>query len=244
MLAAPAAYAEPPRTKGVAGIELGDAPDDVLSQLRKDYAQCNLQRSVYQALPGENERPLAEVAINEGTLQSCAGTPEGGDLQDALVVRFAHASVEPGRSVFHIRRERTYPDAALAAARIQYPWDKLLASLRKTYGRPTDERREHVASASTNAAVSLGIGGDIKREDVRVRLLWAPRGRLAADRDLEECDCGGSYVAAEIEITRSPRTRPANRFFVTKMTLFVEDPELRRRQEAWNAARPWLQAPK
>jgi hypothetical protein len=49
------------------------------------------------------------------------------------------------------------------------------------------------------------------------------------------CDCGGRYVKAVIEISRSPSTIPKNKFYVLSVALFVDDPELRARQDVWNA---------
>jgi len=42
-------------------------------------------------------------------------------------------------------------------------------------------------------------------------------------------------VKAVIEISRSPSTIPKNKFYVLSVALFVEDTELRARQNAWNA---------
>jgi hypothetical protein len=234
------ANAEAPGSPSVAGIRLGDAPAKVTDFLRKQYPPCDHQRSIYHASPGETAGPLAQVAINEGTMNVCQGTPEGPDSTDALVVRFAHPAVDPERGTFEIHLDRHYPDPALASAKqIRYPYDKLLAQLRRQYGKPIDERRDRVASTSASMAKSLGIGDTVKREDYLVRLLWAPTGKLGKDEITGECDCGDRYVRAEIEISRSPVTRPANRYYVVRLALFTRDAGVHRRQSAWD--RQWLQ---
>jgi hypothetical protein len=115
-------------------------------------------------------------------------------------------------------------------------FDELRAELLRTYGRPIDERRERVASSAANLAASLGIGDDVAREDYLVRYLWAAKGRLAkTEHEDAACDCGGPYVKAIIEISRSPSTVPRNKYYVLSVILRVEDPDLRIRQDAWNA---------
>ena len=74
-----------------------------------------------------------------------------------------------------------------------------------------------------------------------MRYLWGLQGRLPA-REFENstcADCGGVYVKAEIEMTRSPETVPKGKPFALSLRLVAEDPALRKRQEAWNAQ--WLE---
>jgi hypothetical protein len=230
------ARAEAPRSVSVAGIALGDTSASVTAHLRRVYPQCKLKRSIYRALPGEDARPVADVALNERTLDVCPGTPEGSDSVDVVVARFAHPSIDPQGGVFEIRFDRSYPDPALSSAReVRYPLEKVLAKLRQQYGRPTDERRDRVASTSANLAKSLGVGSTVKREDFLVRLLWADSGKLDADWSAERCACTGRYVHAQIEMSRSLATRPANRYYVTRVAVSVRDTETWNRQQAWNA---------
>jgi hypothetical protein len=236
------AHAEPPKSSTVAGIRLGDTPANIVAWLREKYPQCDLQRSIYHALPGEKAGPLAIAAINEGTINVCHGTPEDGSSTDHITVRFAHPSIMADRGAFEIHVDRHYPDPALSSQKqIRYPLDSVLARLRRDYGEPSDQKREHRPSASANLAKSLGVGTDVKRNDETVRLLWAPKGKLVADQDLDKCDCGDRYVIAEIEVTRSPMTRPANRAYATRLSVFVQQADVRRRQDAWNAQ--WLRKP-
>jgi hypothetical protein len=230
------AHAEPPGSGTVAGLSLGDTPSSIVAGLREKYPQCDLQRSIYHALPGEKAGPLAIVAINEGTINLCHGSPEDANSTDHITVRFAHPAVAADRGAFEIHVDRHYPDPALSPQKqVRYPLDKVMARLQSEYGRPSDEKRERRPSASAGLAKSLGVGADVKRDDETLRLLWAPKGRLVADEDPAKCDCGDRYVIAEIEVTRSPVTRPANRPYVTRLSVFVQQADVRRRQDAWNA---------
>ncbi len=130
-----------------------------------------------------------------------------------------------------------FPDVVyLATPRLRNSFDEPRAELFRTYGRPIDERRERVPSAAADLAKNLGIDRNVKREDFLVRYLWALKGRLSdVEQEDATCDCGGRYVKAIIEISRSPSTIPKNKVHVLSVTLFVKDPELRARQDAWNA---------
>ena len=230
----------------VDGLRLGDTPATALKWFSGHYAQCALQRSAYHALPGEATGPLATVAVNEGTMTVCHGTPESSDSVDIVVVHFAHPDVAADRPVFEILRERQYPDPTLHAQKhVRYPLDKVLSDLRKQYGKPSDERREHVHSSDPSSSPGRS-GGDPQGETIR--LLWAPKGKLPAgsghgqggahSHGHIECDCGDRYVIAEIEAARSRQTRPANRAYVTRVSVFAVNEDVRRRQVTWN--RQWL----
>jgi len=243
----PIANAEAPKSRTIAGLRLGDTPAAIVEWLKANYSQCRPQRSVYHALPGEATGPLAIVAINEGTMEVCEGTPEGSDSTDVIVVRFAHPSIVADRGVFEILTERQYPDPLLSAKKqVRYPLDKVMANLRKQYGRPTEERRERHAATPANPGAPAGAA--VTREDQTIRLLWASKGKLpegegqgqgaAHAHGHVECDCGDTYVIAEIEATRSRATRPANQQYVTRLSVFGVQADVRRRQEVWNAQ--WL----
>jgi hypothetical protein len=75
----------------------------------------------------------------------------------------------------------------------------------------------------------------VRREDKLVRYLWATKGRLPEDLQSPVCDCGLRYVAAALEISRSPPTIPKNQYFVTSLSIFVLDADLGERQDEWNA---------
>jgi hypothetical protein len=241
-LLAPAS-AEPPKSTIIGGVRLGDTPANVVDWLKATYPQCRQQRSVYHPLPGETNGPLAIVMINEGTMEVCEGTPEGTDSMDIVVVHFAHPSIVADRGVYEALVERHYPDAlASPKKQVRHPLDKVLADLRKRYGKPTDERREradHSAPASTSAR-SRAV---TQPQHDTIRLLWASGGRLPSEGHAGnaghshghiECDCGDVYVVAEIEATRSHATRPSNRAYVTRVALFVVDAKVRSRQQLWN----------
>ena len=239
-----AANAEAPKSSTVAGLQLGDTPQSIVQRLKTRYPHCDHQRSAYRPMPGETAGPLAIVAINEGTMNMCQGTPEGDDSTDIVIVRFAHPSIAADRGAFEILVNRLYPDPLLTPRRqVRYTLDKVLADLKRRYGRPTDEHSERAKSQSASIAASLGVAPDVKRDDRFIRLLWATKGRLdhvqgdsgGHGHAHYECDCGDRYLIADIETTRSPATRPANRAYVTRVSLFMQQADVRGRQDAWNA---------
>jgi len=132
---------------------------------------------------------------------------------------------------------RDYPDIVYAQPpRLQSTFAEVRSMLFRTYGKPIEERRERVASAAANRIQSLGLAGNVKREDYVVRYLWAAEGRLPdVEREDTPCDCKVRYVKAVIELSRSPSTIPANTFYVLSVMLRIEDPDLRARQDGWNA---------
>lgn len=225
-------------------LELGATPASVMSTLGHDYTPCNPVRSVYHERPGASTPVTAALAINPGLTYNdigapdlCAYSPAGDGITDAIDARFVHPDVDPHQPSYSLEVKRLYPDIVYAKRpRLRNPFDALRKQLFKTYGRPVDERREKIASAAANLAASLGIGGDVKREDYLVRYLWAARGKLV-DEEFEDstCRCDGPYVKAIIEVSRSPSTIPRNRFYVLSVTISTENPALRARQDAWNA---------
>jgi len=190
------------------------------------------------------ERQTAALTINPGLAQHdpssltvCEFSPAGEGITDAIEARFAHPDVDADRRLYSLLVLREYPDVVYAQPpRGRTTFDEVRKALFQTYGKPIEERRERVASDAANRIKSLGLAGDVKREDYLVRYLWAVQGRLPdAEHDDASCDCKARYVKAAIEISRSPSTKPANAFYVLSVKLLVEDPDLRTRQDAWNA---------
>jgi hypothetical protein len=238
------AHAAPPKQASAFGVELGATPQSVASVLAERYRVCSVAQSVYHELPGESVQHIAGLDINPGLTFNdigapdvCAYSPAGDGVTDSIETRFAHPAVDRNQSLYSIEATRVYPDVVYAPLpRLRNSFEQLRAELFRTYGRPIDEKRERVASSAANLAASLGIGQNVKREDYLVRYLWAATGRLA-DTEYEDasCDCGGRWVKAIIEISRSPSTIPKNTFYVLSVKVVVEDPALRNRQAAWNA---------
>jgi hypothetical protein len=75
-----------------------------------------------------------------------------------------------------------------------------------------------------------------------VRYLWASKERLPEDLQSLVCECGSRYVAAALEISRSPSTIPQNQYLVLSLSIFVLDADLGARQDEWNAQ--WQQQKK
>ena len=237
--------AEAPTSDSVFGLALGASPQSVASALAKGYPACRVVKSVYRASPGDDGEQIAELAINPGVISNdfgpnlCVHSPAGDDITDSIEARFAHPDIDRARIAYSIAAKRVFPDVVyLKPLRFRNSFEELQAELFRTYGRPIDRRRERVASSAADLAKNLGIDRNVKREDFLVRYLWARKGRLPdVEREDANCDCGGRYVKAVIEISRSPSTIPKNKFHVLSLTLFAEDPELRARQDAWNAQR-------
>jgi hypothetical protein len=244
-----AARAVPPKQVAAFGIELGASPQWVASSLADRFRPCSVVRSIYHESTGQAAQHIAGLDINPGLTFNDIGAPDvcsyslaGEGITDSIETRFAHPDIDRNQALYSIQAQRVYPDVVYSPTpRLRNSFDELRAELFRTYGRPIDERRERVASSAANLAASLGIGQNVKREDYLVRYLWATKGRLPdVENEDSTCDCGGRYVKAVIEISRSPSTIPRNRFYVLSVALFVEDSELRARQDAWNAqwARP------
>ena len=226
------------------GIEIGATPESVAQALARRYRDCSVVKSVYHALPGDDARPIAALGINPdlvyddiGAIDVCSYSPAGNGIVDAIDARFVHPSIDSRQIAYSIEARRVFPDAAHSPTRrVQRTFEAVRAELLRTYGRPVDERRERTVSAAANRAKSLGIRENGKREDFLVRYLWSERGRLPdVERQGATCNCAGRYVKAVIEISRSPTTIPKNMFYVLSVALFVEDADLRARQDAWNA---------
>jgi len=239
-----AAGAAGPRQTGAFGIELGSTPQAVASALADRYRPCSAVKSIYHELPGKSAQHIAELDINPGLAFNdigapdvCSYSPAGEGITDSIETRFTHPDVDHHQPVFAIETKRVWPDVVYAPIpKLRNAFDEIRAELFRTYGQPIDARRERIASSAANLAASLGIGQNVKREDYLVRYLWAAKGRLPAVENQDAtCDCGGRYVKAVIEISRSPSTVPKNTFYVLSVALFAEDPEFRARQDAWNA---------
>jgi hypothetical protein len=236
--------AKAPKETAAFGIALGATPDSVRKFFDSSYQSCNIAEFVYQNAPVENVRQTHTLAINPGlaahdpaSLSVCAYSPAGDDLTDALDARFVHPEVDRDQPLYFLEAFRLYPDVVHAEPpRLQTSFDEVRAKLFRTYGKPIDERRERITSSAANMIKSLGIGKKVEREDYLVRYLWATEGRLAdVEREGVGCDCAGRYVKAVIEISRSPSTRPRNKFYPLSLKLIVEDSDLRGRQADWDA---------
>ena len=238
------ARAAPPKQVAAFGIELGASPQSIASSLARHYRPCSVVQSIYHELPGQRAEHVAGLDINPGLTFNdigapdvCAYSPAGDGITDSTETRFAHPNIDRNQALYAIQVQRLYPDVVYSPTpRLRNSFDQVRAELFRNYGRPIDQRREPVASSAANLAASLGIGKNVKREDYLVRYLWAEKGRLP-DVESEDgaCDCGARYVKAVIEISRSASTIPKNKFYVLTLTVFVENAELRARQDAWNA---------
>ena len=241
------ARAAPPKQTAAFGLELGTPPQSVARSLAERYGACSVVKSIYHELPGQAARHTAGLDINPGLTFNdigapdvCAYSPAGDGITDSIETRFAHPDVDRNQALYSIEATRVYPDVVYAQRpRLRSSFDEIRAELFKQYGRPIDERRERVTSSAANLAMSLGIGQNVKREDYLVRYLWAKKGRLPdVENQDASCDCSGLYVKAVIEISRSPSTIPKNKFYALSVAVFIEDPEIRAKQDAWNAQ--WL----
>lgn len=233
-----------PKQHAAFGIALGDAPQAVLTLLGEQYKECRLAKGIYRAAPGEAAAYTASLAINPGltahdpaTLDLCTYSPAGDGVTDAIDARFLHPSIDAQQRLYFVEVQRSYPDVVyLPRAVVRNSFDDVRAALFRLYGRPIDEKRERIVSSAASRAVSLGFAANVKREDYLVRYLWAAAGRLASvEQDDTGCECDERYVKAVLEITRSPKTMPRNKFYVLSIKVVVEDVAGRRRQDAWNA---------
>jgi len=172
-----------------------------------------------------------------GAPDICSFSPAGDGITDAIEAKFVHPDIGADQPMYSLEVQRLYPDVVYGRpARLRNTFEALRTQLMRTYGKPIDERREKIFSSAANLASSLGIGADVKREDYLVRYLWATKGRLAeTEYEDASCDCGGPWVKAIIEISRSPSTIPKNTFYVLSVKIVVEDPAFRQRQDTWNA---------
>ncbi|HKU87999.1 MAG TPA: hypothetical protein VJV77_16815 [Casimicrobiaceae bacterium] len=239
-------FAAAPRQTVAFGLALGATPDVARAFFAEHYAPCHVARSSYRNHPSGTTPQLAELAINAGlaahdpaSLSPCTYSPAGDGMMDAVEARFTHPDVDPKQPLYWLQVFRSYPDVVHATPpRIRTSFDEVRNELFRTYGKPNDERTERIVSYAASTERSLGVVKQVKREDYLVRYLWSAKGRLtAADPDAGACDCTDRYVEAVIEISQSPATKPPNKRYALSLRLLVEDPTLRRRQDAWNAQR-------
>jgi len=251
VLACTSGFAAPPRQTAAFGLALDATPESVRSFLARRYAPCNVARSIYRNPSSGTAPRTAELAINAGlaahdpaSLSPCTYSPAGDGMMDSVEARFTHPDVDPKQPLYWLQVFRAYPDVVHAVPpRVRTSFDDVRNELFRTYGKPSDERRERIVSYAASTEASLGVVKKVKREDWLVRYLWAAKGRLPdADREGAGCDCADRYIQAVIEISRSPATTPPNKLYALSLRLFVEDPALRRRQDAWSAQ--WEKDPK
>ncbi len=244
MLIASASAAEAPRHPDVWGFAFDATPASAGELLERQYPDCRPARSVYHASSSHAEEVTAALDINAGLIHNdpavsdaCPDSPGGAGATDGIELLFLHRELDLAQPLYHVDTRRVYPDTVYAGdKRIRKPFEALRAELFRKYGKPTDERREKVVSSAENLARSLAVRPAAKREDYVVRYLWSRAGRLPAEEhEGSTCDCGGPYVKAEIEISRSPVTIPKNRYYVLSVRLLLEDPVQRSRQDRWNA---------
>jgi hypothetical protein len=230
------ARAAQPKSLSVFGLSLGPGPEAGRAALEKRYPQCAVLPSVYHESEGYPDNVIAILDIARGTLEMCRDGPAGSEVEDEISTMYAHPSVDRNQPLYQIDFQRTYPDVVLGTnTHIRYPFDKLRAELVRTYGIPLEEHREKTSSSSADIAKSLAIDRGVKREDYLVRMLWAEKGRVVGNWEPMECDCGLRFVRADIEISKSTATIPKNQYYVLTLKVFVQDAEIAKRQDAWNA---------
>lgn len=230
------ARAEPPKQTTAFGLALGQTPATVESILSRRYPGCGILPSYYHESPEYTSAVTALFDIARGTVDECQGSPEATDAKDSLTVIFTHPSIAESQPAYQIDLDRNYPDPALVRnGKIVYSFDRIRAELFRIYGRPTEERREKIRSAAADLGKSLSLDASVRREDYRVRYLWATNGHVSENLETPICDCGTRYVEAFLEISRSPSTNPKNQYFVLFLHVFIRDAELGARQDKWNA---------
>ena len=247
LLACAGVDAGAPKETAAFGLALDATPESVRSVLARRYAPCSVARSIYRNHRTDSAPQIAELAINAGlaahdpaSLSPCTYSAAGDGVIDSIEARFTHPDVDPKQPLYWLQVYRSYPDVVHAVPpRVRTSFDDVRNELFRTYGKPSDERRERIVSYAASTQTSLGVVKPVKREDYLVRYLWAAKGRLTgADPEAAACDCADRYVEAVIEISRSPATKPPNKSYALSLRLLVEDPALRRRQDVWNAQRP------
>jgi hypothetical protein len=235
-LSAAPGRAEPPKQTTAFGLALGQTPATVESLLSKRYPGCGILPSYYHETPEYPSNVTALFDIARGTLDECIGPPEGKDLKDSLTVIFTHPSIAESQPAYQIDIDRNFPDPALVRnGKIVYSFDQIRAELFRIYGRPTEERKESINSAAASLESSVLPNSKVRREDYRIRYLWATNGHVSDNLEVPICDCGARYVEAFLEISRSPSTNPKNQYFVLFLHVFIRDAELGARQDKWNA---------
>ena len=246
VLACACVDAAAPKQVAAFGLALDATPDSVRSFFAEHYATCTVARSIYRDGASGAASHTADLTVNAGlaehdpaSLDPCPYSPAGEGIMDSIEARFTHPDVDSGKPLYSLLAYRAYPDAVQAEPpRVRVSFDDLRKELIRTYGKPIDERKERIVSYAANTAASIGVAKKVKREDWLVRYLWAVKGKLRdADRVSAGCDCAERYVEAAIEISQSPSTIPRNKPYALSLRLLVEDPALRRRQDAWNAQR-------
>ncbi len=247
LLGASGALAAPPLQLSAFGFNLYSTPTVAMATFEREYQPCYPVRSIYHGRPGDTGPITSDLSVNPGMIYEdigapdvCSYSPAGDGITDAIETKFAHPDIAADQPMYSLEVQRLYPDVVYGhPARLRNTFEALRAQLFRTYGRPTDQRRERIVSSAANLAWSLGIGGDVKREDYMVRYLWAAKGKLVDEEDEQStCRCDGPYVKAVIEISRSPTTIPKNTFYVLSVEISAQDQDLRSRQDAWNAQ--WL----
>jgi hypothetical protein len=230
------ARAEPPKQTTAFGLALGQTPATVEAILSQRYPGCGILPSYYHETPEYPSNVTALFDIARGTLDECMAVPEGKDLKDSLTVIFTHPSIAESQPAYQVDIDRNYPDPALVRnGKIVYSFDQIRAELFRIYGRPTEERRENITSGAASLERSILPNANARREDYRVRYLWATQGHVSDNLEVPICDCGARYVEAFLEISRSPTTNPKNQYFVLFLHIFIRDSELGARQDKWNA---------
>jgi hypothetical protein len=247
LIAAGRARAEAPRHTDVWGFALDVTPISGAALLAEHYPHCAAVRTVYHRSASHQDEVTSALDINAGLIESdpaisdaCADSPGPPGTFDGIELRFLHPELDAAQRLYRVDAKRVFTDPVYARdKRIVESFETMRAALFRKYGKPTAARRDKTISASQSLARSLGMHADVEREDYVVRYLWSRKGTLPeGDREDFRCDCGGPYVEAEIEISRSPATVPKNRYYVLSARFRLEDPQHGEAQDAWNAQ--WL----
>jgi hypothetical protein len=202
-------------------------------------------KSIYHEVPGETTQPIAELDISPGLTFNdigapdvCSYSPAGDGITDSIETRFAHPDVDRNQPAFSIEAKRVWPDVVYAPV----PRCAIRSTMcARSYFVSTGDRSTTGANASLLRQIWRSASVSVKTSSAMTTwsgICGRPRGHLPdVENQDATCDCGGRYVKVVIEISRSPSTIPKNKFYVLSVALFVDDPELRARQDVWNAQR-------
>jgi hypothetical protein len=183
-LACGGVHAAAPKETAAFGLALDATPDAVKRFLVSRYAPCNVVRSVYRSHSSGAAPQTAEFAINAGlaghdpaSLTPCTYSPAGEDVVDSVEARFTHPDVDPKQPLYWLQAYRSYPDVVHSEPpRVRTSFDEVRRELFRTYGKPSDERRERIVSYAASTQTSLGVVKKVEREDYLVRYLWSAKG--------------------------------------------------------------------
>jgi hypothetical protein len=131
------AFAEAPKKPTLAGVTLGQNPEQAKELLRKQYPGCDIEEAYY--LPDLSQKIIGQLSISVVGKKdkSCELSQEASGRVDQVRLAFAHPDVHAGSGLYEIQLTRSVKtDSAVGPLRAE----EIVSALIADFGEPTATR--------------------------------------------------------------------------------------------------------